>query len=118
MLAAQWHDVLEVVEERNFVHVDVGHDLCNRHCGILRVVVGTQQALFFPGDGNKKQRPSRRGMQLGKRPRHFDQRRRTRSIVRRPVVNAVSLDRIANAQVIQMGGECDIFILKLGIRAG
>ena len=61
VLASQRHNVFEVVEEGNFVHVDVGDDLRDRHRGIVRVVVGTQQAFFFAGDGDKKKRAPRGG---------------------------------------------------------
>ena len=57
------------------------------------------------------------GLQLGKRPRHFDQRGRARRIVRRPVVDTVALHRIADSQVIEMRGENNIFVLELWIRA-
>ena len=51
-------------------------------------------------------------------PRNLDQRRNARAIVHRSVINAVAVNRRADAQMVEMRPEDHIFILKHGVRAG
>ena len=57
------------------------------------------------------------GMRAMHRVRNVEHQRRSRAIVHGAVVNAIAVDRFADAEVVNVRGQDDVFILQLRIGA-
>ena len=82
-----------------------------------RVVLRAEQSLLFGRDRQEQDRPLRRRRQLRERARDLEQCRPSRRHCHRAVVDAVAVDRRADAEMIPVRRVDDVLVLQLRIAA-
>ena len=89
-----------------------------RHGRMRGEVARAEQALLFGGHRHEQHRALRPLRPLRQRRGRLDQRGDARRVVHRAVVDAVAVDRAADAEVIEMRRQHDVFVAQRRIAAG
>src|SRR5262249_23952750 len=117
VLGAEGDDVLDRPEHQNFVNVHVGDHRVGRHGGLGSEVVGTEQAGVFSGDDDEKEGSASPGVHSGKGAGDFEQSRTAGGVVQGAVVDRIAFHGFTNADVVEVCGVDDVFILQCGVAA-
>src|SRR5207245_9643710 len=106
---AERHDLVECVEDRSAIHVEVGDETFSRDGGELGEIVGAKESLLFGSGGKEENRPGRRMRKRLERFRENQQCSDAGSVVGSAVVDGIAVDGRADAQMIGVSAVDDIF---------
>ena len=103
---------------KEHVHVDVRDDGFWRDGGMRGEIAGAEKAFFFRGDQNKEERAAQlfgMGFEAGG---DVQEDGTARGVVHGAVVDAVAVDGLADAEVVEWAERTTIFILETGSEPG
>src|SRR5713101_6935738 len=103
---------------KKHVHVDVSDDGFRRDGGMSREIFGTEQAFFFGGDEKKENRALEFFRMCFEARGNVHDESAAGAIVHGAIVNAIAINGSSDADMIDVRGEDDEFILESGIGAG
>ena len=117
VLGAGGNDLVERVHYRSGIQVEVGHYLLPGDGGARHEVVRAEESLLLSGHGQKQYGAPGWFFQGGEGVSDLDHYRRPDGVVHGAVVNRVTVDRLTDANVIQMRAVDNVLVSKLRIRA-
>ena len=85
---------------------------------MLGKILGSQQSLLLARHPHQQQGALELRVRFLQRAGDIEQQRAARAIVHGAVVDAIAIDRFANADMIDVRGQHNVFILELGIASG
>ena len=82
-----------------------------------REILRPKQSLFFGGDKHEQNRAPYFFRMVLERRCHIQQQCAARAVIHGAVVNAVPIDGLTDADVVDVRGQNNVFVLQLGVVA-
>src|ERR1039458_9809693 len=109
-------DPFQIEERHEHIQVDVGDNVLPLHCRPRREIPRAEFALLLRRHRQEHDRPLGLGAALLHDARHLQNRRDSRRVVHRAVIDRVAIDRASHAHVIQVRRHDDVLVLQFRIR--